>query len=133
LVERFFAWIQRRAQARGGKSGYSTPSGTYTATSMNEIWYSKQWDNAPMPHSIFFMKDGHAIHGSNEVKNLGKPISHGCVRISPENATTLYSLVEKNGLENTQVVLNGVTPGGEYKVARPASPGYRYGQAGPGW
>jgi lipoprotein-anchoring transpeptidase ErfK/SrfK len=116
-----------------GKSGYSTPSGTYTATSMNEIWYSKQWDNAPMPHSIFFMKDGHAIHGSNEVKNLGKPVSHGCVRISPENATTLYSLVEKNGLENTQVVLNGVTPGGEYKVARPASPGYRYGQAGPGW
>ena len=52
-----------------GKGGYSTPSGTYTATSMNEIWYSKQWDNAPMPHSIFFMKDGHAIHGSYEVKN----------------------------------------------------------------
>ncbi len=43
-----------------GKAGYSTPSGTYTATSMNEIWYSKQWDNAAMPHSIFFMKDGHA-------------------------------------------------------------------------
>jgi hypothetical protein len=43
---------------------------------MNEIWYSKQWDNAPMPHSVFFMKDGHAIHGSNEVKNLGKPVSH---------------------------------------------------------
>ena len=41
-----------------GKGGYSTPSGTYTATSMNEIWYSKQWDNAAMPHSIFFMKDG---------------------------------------------------------------------------
>jgi lipoprotein-anchoring transpeptidase ErfK/SrfK len=116
-----------------GKGGYSTPSGTYTATSMNEIWYSKQWDNAPMPHSIFFMKDGHAIHGSNEVKNLGKPVSHGCVRISPENATTLYALVEKNGLENTQVVLKGVTPGGEYKVASPASSGYRYGQAGPGW
>ena len=56
-----------------GKAGYSTPSGTYTATSMNEIWYSKQWDNAPMPHSIFFMKDGHAIHGSYEVKNFCKP------------------------------------------------------------
>ena len=116
-----------------GKAGYSTPSGTYNATSMNEIWHSKQWDNAPMPHSIFFMKDGHAIHGSLEVKNLGKPVSHGCVRISPENATALYALVEKNGLENTQVVLTGVTPGGEYKVATPASPGYRYGQAGPGW
>ena len=114
-----------------GKAGYSTPSGTYTATSMNEIWYSKQWDNAPMPHSIFFIKDGHAIHGSYEVKNLGRPVSHGCVRISPENATTLYALVQENGLQNTQVALTGVTPGGEYKVASPASP--RYGQEGSGW
>ena len=100
-----------------GRVGYSTPSGTYTATSMNKIWYSKQWDNSPMPHSIFFIKDGHAIHGSYEVKNLGKPVSHGCVRISPQNANTLYALVEKNGLENTQVVLSGVTPGGEFKFA----------------
>ena len=78
-----------------------------------------------MPHSIFFIKDGHAIHGSYEVKNLGKAVSHGCVRISPENATTLYTLVKENGLENTQVVLTGVTPGGEFKYAR--------GQASPGW
>jgi L,D-transpeptidase-like protein len=99
-----------------GKAGYSTPSGTFTATSMNEIWYSKEWDNAPMPHAIFFMKDGHAIHGSYEVKNLGKPASHGCVRISPENAATLYALVEKTGLTNTQVVLAGVTANGEGKV-----------------
>jgi uncharacterized protein (TIGR02246 family) len=116
-----------------GKGGYSTPSGTYTATSTNEIWYSKQWDNAPMPHSVFFMKDGHAIHGSLDVKNLGKPVSHGCVRISPENAATLYALVDKNGLENTHVVLTGVTPGGEYKVARPVIAGSPYGQMGPGW
>src|SRR5262245_29581086 len=108
-----------------GRAGYSTPTGTYTATSMNEIWYSKEWDNSPMPHSIFFMKDGHAIHGSYEVKNLGKAVSHGCVRISPENATMLYALVKANGLENTQVVLTGVTPGGEFKFAR--------NQAAPGW
>jgi L,D-transpeptidase catalytic domain len=96
---------------------------------MNEIWYSKQWDNAPMPHSIFFMKDGHAIHGSHEVKNLGNPASHGCVRISPENAATLYALVVKNGLQNTQVVLTGTTPGGEFKVASPAGAESRYSQA----
>jgi len=106
-----------------GRLGYSTPSGTYTPTSMNEVWYSKQWDNSPMPHSIFFMKDGHAIHGSYEVKTLGKAVSHGCVRISPQNATTLYHLVRENGLENTQVVLTGVTPGGES----------RYGQADSDW
>jgi lipoprotein-anchoring transpeptidase ErfK/SrfK len=100
-----------------GRSGYSTPSGSFTPTSMNEVWYSKQWDNSPMPHAIFFMKDGHAIHGSYEVKHLGKPVSHGCVRISPQNAATLYDLVKKNGIENTQVVLSGETPGGESKVA----------------
>jgi hypothetical protein len=105
-----------------GRAGYSTPSGTFTPTSMNEIWYSKQWDNSPMPHSIFFMKDGHAIHGSHEVKNLGKPASHGCVRISPQNAATLYALIARNGLKNTQVVLAGLTPGGEGKVASSARP-----------
>ena len=105
-----------------GRPGYSTPSGTYTATSMNEVWYSKEWDNAPMPHAIFFMTDGHAIHGSYEVKSLGKPVSHGCVRISPQNAGILYALVGKNGLKNTEVVLSGVTPG-ESKVANQASPG----------
>jgi lipoprotein-anchoring transpeptidase ErfK/SrfK len=114
-----------------GRAGYSTPSGNYKATSMNEIWYSRQWDNAPMPHSVFFMKDGHAIHGSNDVKNLGKPASHGCVRISPENATTLYALVGKSGLENTHVVLSGVTPGGEYRGGGPASAA-RYYQPAPG-
>jgi lipoprotein-anchoring transpeptidase ErfK/SrfK len=105
-----------------GRPGYSTPSGTYTATSMNEVWYSKEWDNAPMPHAIFFMTDGHAIHGTYEVKRLGKPASHGCVRIAPKNATTLYTLVAKNGLKNTQVVLTGVTPGGESNVASRTSP-----------
>jgi L,D-transpeptidase catalytic domain len=100
-----------------GRAGYSTPSGTFTATSMNKIWYSKQWDNAPMPHAIFFIKDGHAIHGSFDLKNLGRPASHGCVRISPKNAATLYALVKENGLENTRVVVAGVSPGGEYNDA----------------
>jgi len=83
-----------------------------------------------MPHSIFFMKDGHAIHGSYEVKTLGKPVSHGCVRISPANAAILYALVKEKRLENTQVVLTGTTPGGEAKVAsQPAYP--RYGGTAP--
>jgi lipoprotein-anchoring transpeptidase ErfK/SrfK len=107
-----------------GRAGYSTPSGNYTPTSMNEVWYSREWDNAPMPHAIFFMKDGHAIHGSYEVKTLGKPVSHGCVRISPKNAATLYALVRKNGLKNTQVALTGVTPGGESNVASDGYPGW---------
>ena len=112
-----------------GKAGYSTPSGTFAALSMNKVWYSKEWDNAPMPHAIFFMKDGHAIHGSYEVKHLGKAVSHGCVRISPQNAATLYTLVEKTGLKNTQGVLAGDTPGGEAKVAKSASSRTRHSQS----
>ena len=92
-----------------GTRGYSTPSGSYTASSMNEIWYSKQWDNAPMPHAIFFTKKGHAIHGTLEERNLGNAASHGCVRLSRANAKTLFHLVKETGLENTQVVLTGVT------------------------
>lgn len=95
-----------------GRPGYNTPSGTFTPGSMNKMWHSRQWDNAPMPHAIFFTKRGHAIHGSYDVKHLGKPASHGCVRISPQNATKLYDLVADSGLDNTEVVLTGSTPGG---------------------
>jgi len=121
-----------------GMRGYSTPSGTYTASSMNKIWYSKQWDNAPMPNAIFFTKEGHAIHGTLEEKRLGKAASHGCVRLSRQNAATLYALVEANGLPQTQVVLTGMTAGGEGpKVASPGRwPDYGYGVPpwfGPGY
>jgi hypothetical protein len=112
-----------------GLLGYSTPSGTYTASSMNKIWYSKEWDNAPMPHAVFFTREGHAIHGTYEVKRLGGPASHGCVRLSPQSAATLYALVHKIGLKNTQVALAGVTPGGEGKVASSARSKSSYSRA----
>jgi lipoprotein-anchoring transpeptidase ErfK/SrfK len=106
-----------------GKRGYSTPTGDFTATSMNKIWYSRQWDNAPMPHSIFFTKRGHAIHGTHETKRLGRPASKGCVRLAPNNAETLFNLVKDNGMENTKVVLNGPDPYGYApQVAAPAPP-----------
>jgi lipoprotein-anchoring transpeptidase ErfK/SrfK len=90
-----------------GAPGYATPSGTFKASSMNEVWYSKQWDNAPMPHSIFFTKDGHAIHGSYDIKRLGRAVSHGCVRLAPNNASALYALVQQHGLENTTITIAG--------------------------
>ncbi len=102
-----------------GIAGYSSPTGEFTASSMNKIWYSRQWDNAPMPHAVFFTKRGHAIHGTNEVKKLGSPASKGCVRLSPKNAETFFNLVKESGLKNTKVVMTGVTPGGEYKITEP--------------
>jgi hypothetical protein len=74
---------------------------------MEEDHYSKEFDDAPMPHSIFFTRQGHAIHGTDSVKNLGMPVSHGCVRLSRANASTLWDLVKKEGLLNTTVTLTG--------------------------
>ena len=114
-----------------GRPGYSTPSGTFTPTSMNEIWYSKQWDNAPMPHAIFFTKKGHAIHGSYDIRHLGKPASHGCVRIAPKNAATLYDLVAENGLDHTEVVLAGLAPGRRLTTSAPSSNRHRSDRSAP--
>jgi lipoprotein-anchoring transpeptidase ErfK/SrfK len=68
---------------------------------------SKEWDDAPMPHSIFFSPTGHAIHGSLDTRRIGTPASHGCVRLQPANAAQLYAQVEKEGLPNTKVVVTG--------------------------
>jgi hypothetical protein len=100
-----------------GLPRYFTPSGSFEASSMNEIWYSKEWDDAPMPHSIFFTREGHAIHGSDSVKRLGRPASHGCVRLAPQNAQMLFGLVKQVGLPYTEIILTGKTPGGEGVVA----------------
>ena len=90
-----------------GLPGHDTPSGSYTAFRMEADHYSKEWDDAPMPHSIFFTYKGHAIHGSFVAGHIGSPASHGCVRLAPENAAKLYELVEAQGLPNTKVVLTG--------------------------
>jgi len=84
-----------------------TPNGNFRAFRMEEDHYSKEFDDAPMPHSIFFTKVGHAIHGTDSEARLGSPASHGCVRLSKANATTLYDLVQKAGVLNTTVALTG--------------------------
>jgi hypothetical protein len=90
-----------------GRPGHDTPSGRYTAFRMEADHFSKEWDDAPMPHSIFFSQTGHAIHGYLNTRRIGAPVSHGCVRLQPANAARLYALVEKEGLPNTRVVVTG--------------------------
>ena len=101
-----------------GKGGYDTPNGKFKAFRMERDHFSKEWDEAPMPFSIFFTQKGHAIHGSLDVKRLGTPASHGCVRLLPANAEKLFALVEQEGVLNTTVVLTGVAPSGAPAVAR---------------
>ena len=90
-----------------GNPSHETPNGSFRTFRMEEDHYSKEFDDAPMPHSIFFTKVGHAIHGTDSVGRLGTPASHGCVRLSRANASTLYALVEKDGVLNTTVTLTG--------------------------
>src|SRR6476469_7049201 len=90
-----------------GIPSYETPNGSFKTFRMEEDHYSKEFDDAPMPHAIFFTKVGHAIHGTDSVGRLGTPASHGCVRLSRQNATTLYALVQQQGVLNTTVTLTG--------------------------
>lgn len=78
------------------RAGYVTPRGVYSAVSLQTMHRSRKYHNSPMPHSIFF-HGGYAIHGTYAVGSLGHPASHGCVRISPANAATLFSLVRVEG------------------------------------
>jgi hypothetical protein len=80
---------------------------------MDADHYSQEWDNAPMPHTMFFDLQGHAIHGFFDVKHLGLAVSHGCVRLAPENATVLFDLVKTEGMGETKVIIAGRTPGGD--------------------
>ncbi len=93
-----------------GRDGYDTPSGEFQPFRMERDHFSREWDDAPMPNSIFFTKIGHAIHGTFEARNLGRPVSHGCVRLSTQNAATLYALVQDEGVFNTRVRLVGDAP-----------------------
>lgn len=84
--------------------GYVTPTGKFKPTRMHEMWYSRKYDNAPMPHSVFF-HGGYAVHATPHVKNLGRPASHGCIRLHPNDASDFYYLVEAFGPSSTSIVI----------------------------
>jgi len=84
------------------RRGYRTPVGTYVPYSLERMHYSRLYDNTPMPYSIFF-HTGYAIHGSYDIHNLGRPVSHGCIRLSPDHARFLFELIQAQGRQNTMI------------------------------
>jgi hypothetical protein len=88
--------------------GYRTPNGSYRPQRLERQWFSRKYDMSPMPHSIFFA-GGYAIHGSYEISRLGRPASHGCIRLHPANAAMLFALVKEN-VGNTRIVVTGDHP-----------------------
>lgn len=87
-----------------GRKGYTTPSGSYQPYMLKKLHYSKKYDNAPMPYSIFY-HGGYAIHATGDIERLGNPASHGCIRLELKNARWLYRLVQEFGSENTYITV----------------------------
>jgi hypothetical protein len=88
--------------------GYRTPNGTYRPERLARKWFSRKYDWSPMPWSIFF-DGGYAIHGSYEISHLGRPASHGCIRLHPNNAKILFELVRQH-MHDTRIVVTGEGP-----------------------
>ena len=97
--ERAYLWPISTA-----RRGYRTPTGTYHPQRMYRRYFSRKYDDAPMPHAIFF-HDGYAIHGTTDVKRLGRPASHGCIRLHPRNAAILYELASAYGRSRTRIII----------------------------
>ena len=104
-----------------GIARYDTPNGAFQPFRMERDHFSREWDDAPMPFSIFFTTRGHAIHGTYH-KTLGKPASHGCVRLSVQNASALWALVRKYKMANTAIVLTGEIPAADAPAVARAEP-----------
>jgi len=90
------------------RAGYRTPNGTYRPEWLARKWFSRKYDWSPMPYSIFF-DGGYAIHGSYEISHIGRPASHGCIRLHPEHAAILFALVKAH-MRDTQIVVTGERP-----------------------
>jgi L,D-transpeptidase catalytic domain len=90
------------------RMGCRTPNGSYKPQRLARKWFSRKYDWSPMPYSIFF-NEGYAIHGSYEISQLGRPASHGCIRLHPQNAAVLFALV-KERMDDTRIVVTGDRP-----------------------
>ncbi|SHO80708.1 FIG00791721: hypothetical protein [hydrothermal vent metagenome] len=87
-----------------GRYKFPTPRGSYKPYHLELMHYSKKYDNAPMPHSVFF-KGGFAIHGTNSISRLGRKASHGCVRLHPRNAKIFYNIIQKQGKDRVSIII----------------------------
>jgi hypothetical protein len=107
----------RRWAISSGRKGYPTIRGSFRPYMLKTYHWSRKYHGA-MPHAIFF-RGGFAIHGTSDVRRLGSPASHGCVRLAPGNARELFQLVKRYGQGSTRIAINGVAPDtGRTMVAR---------------
>lgn len=87
-----------------GRKGYETPPGAFRPDYLDEMHHSTKYENAPMPYSVFF-NDGIAVHATTEVNHLGRPASHGCVRLDASNAEVFFKAVAELGMTRTAIIV----------------------------
>ena len=87
-----------------GRPGLETPQGSFKPTWLDAKHKSDEYEDAPMPYAVFF-SGGYAVHATEYTKRLGTPASHGCVRLSLDNAATFFNLVKTYGMSNTKIVI----------------------------
>lgn len=97
-------WRRYTWPISSARKGYRTPTGSFQPYRMHRRYFSRKYDNAPMPYAIFF-QGGYAIHGTSDLRRLGRPASHGCIRLHPQNAATFFALVSEVGRVNTDIVI----------------------------
>lgn len=96
--------VRHRWKVSTARKGYVTPMGSYSAKWVSRNHRSRKYDNAPMPFAVFF-KGGYAVHATYDLKRLGRPASHGCVRLHPNDAAQFFSMATQSGLSNTRIVI----------------------------
>ena len=97
--------VKYRWKVSTARRGKVTPTGSWSAKWLSRHHRSSRYNNAPMPYSIFY-SGNFAVHGTNQVKALGRPASSGCIRLHPSNAAKLFALVQREGLRNTRIVVH---------------------------
>lgn len=79
-----------------GVSGYFTPPGSYSIVNKAVYAYSKKYE-ADMYHWMGLTRNGdigmHGLKGSGYERRLGRRASHGCIRLSREDARYLYTIL----------------------------------------
>lgn len=97
-----------------GKPTHPTPPGQYTLRKMiwNPRWVppkNRAWAKGKKPADpgdpnnpmqtvkIFFKEPYYYIHGTNNPKSIGEAASHGCLRMTPEDAAELGGYLMDHG------------------------------------
>jgi lipoprotein-anchoring transpeptidase ErfK/SrfK len=97
-------FVRYRWKVSTARKGYVTPQGSWSAKWLSRDHRSRKYDNAPMPYAVFF-NGGYAVHATFDLKRLGRPASHGCIRLHPENAAEFFALASEYGLKDTKIVV----------------------------